>query len=69
MSLSESVAESLLEELEARFPDQCPSIEDTDREVWIKVGRVEVIRFLRKQFDVQNRNIMRPETDNPEEDD
>jgi hypothetical protein len=69
LSLSARVPESLLEELEARFPDQCPSKEDTDREVWIKVGQVEVIRFLRKQFAIQNRNLMRPETDNPEEDD
>lgn len=68
MSLSERVPEALLEELEKRFPDQCPSKEDTDREVWIKVGNVEVLRFLRKQFDVQNRNILNPETDDPEED-
>jgi hypothetical protein len=69
LSLSARVPDALLEELERRFPDQCPSKEDTDREVWIKVGQVEVIRFLRKQFAIQNRNLMRPETDNPEEDD
>ena len=69
MSLSESVPTALLEELEQRFPDQCPSKEDTNREVWIKVGQVEVIRFLRKQHELQNRNILNPESDNPEEDD
>lgn len=69
MSLSERIPDALLEELESRFPDQCPSKNDTDREVWIKVGQVEVIRFLRKQLELQSRNIMSPETDNPEEDD
>lgn len=69
MSLATRIPEALLEELEKRFPDQCPSIEDSERMIWLKAGRVDVLRFLRKQYELQNRNILNPETDNPEEED
>lgn len=59
----------LLEELERRFPNQCASIDDCDRMIWMKAGRNDVVNFLRNQYERQNRNIMKPESDNPEDED
>jgi len=44
----------LLAALEAVFPNRSPEITDTDRQVWRKVGNVEVVAFLRARFDAQN---------------
>jgi hypothetical protein len=49
-----AVPEVLLKELERRFPDRCPDPKLTDREIWMKVGAVQVVRFLRAQFDEQH---------------
>lgn len=51
------VPEVLLKELEKRFPDRCPEPAFTDREVWMQVGRVQVIRFLRHQFNEQHPSL------------
>lgn len=42
------VDKSLIEWLERRFPNQVPDPEDSDRQVWIKVGHQEVIKDLRR---------------------
>tara|TARA_Y100001938_G_scaffold123630_1_gene173052 strand:- start:1158 stop:1358 length:201 start_codon:yes stop_codon:yes gene_type:complete len=44
----------LLEELEARFPEKCPDIGATDREIWMYVGQRSVIRLLWEHY---NRSI------------
>lgn len=53
------IPEDLLEELEERFPDRCPSPSMSDREIWMEVGAQQVIRLLRAEFNRQNENIMR----------
>lgn len=40
-----------LEWLEEVFPERSPHITDTDREIWVKVGQVEVVRRLRKEYE------------------
>ena len=47
------VPRELLQWLKARFPDRAPDREDTDREVWLAVGQVEVVRHLQSLFDEQ----------------
>lgn len=42
-----TVSEDLLKYLEDVFPDRLPSKKISDRELWILIGRVEVVRFLR----------------------
>ena len=54
-----SIPKDLLEALEKKFPDECPSINDSDRDIWRKVGRAEVVRHLRFVFNRQNETIMR----------
>ncbi|MBS0180010.1 MAG: hypothetical protein JSR20_14740 [Nitrospira sp.] len=38
-----SVPLPLLERLEALFPNRIPSPNDSDREIWLKTGRAEVV--------------------------
>jgi hypothetical protein len=47
------VPEVLVRWLEEKFPDQCPRPEDTDREIWMHVGAVNVVRKLRQVLDRQ----------------
>lgn len=53
------VPQALLEELERRFPDRMPDSLNTD-ELLRKQGNVQVVRFLRKQFDTQNQTVLDP---------
>lgn len=45
---------ALLEELERRFPDRCPDPTTPDRQVWLAAGAVQVTRFLRQMYQLQN---------------
>lgn len=52
------VSKELLEELEKRFPDRLPENHTTLDQYILRQGRVEVVRFLRHQFNLQNQNIL-----------
>jgi hypothetical protein len=52
------VTKELLEELEARFPDNCPDTNLSLDEIRIKQGQVSVIRLLRSMFEAQTKNIL-----------
>ena len=52
------VHKDLLDALERQFPDRSPNPSDTDRQIWMKVGNVQVIRFLRSKFEEQNENVL-----------
>lgn len=41
------VSQEILEYLERMFPNQCPHIDDTDRQIWAAVGARNVIEHLR----------------------
>lgn len=47
------IPKNLLEALEKAFPDRCPDPGLSMDEVRIKQGEVAVVRFLRRQFDIQ----------------
>jgi len=52
------VSKELLDELEKRFPDRMPdNVREYESYLLIQ-GRVEVIRLLRHQFNLQNQNIL-----------
>lgn len=52
------VSKELLEELEKRFPDRMPENPIDQDQYVLRQGRVEVVRFLRHQFNLQNQNIL-----------
>lgn len=59
MSLAARIPLDLLTELDQRFPDQCPSINDSDRQVWINKGKREAVEFLKRVYGEQNENILK----------
>ncbi len=48
------VPQKLLEHLEAIIPDCVPDLEDSEREIFMHVGAVNVVRLLRVHWDAQN---------------
>jgi hypothetical protein len=59
MGLSTRVPEDLLKELDEKFPDKCPDVSDSDRQIWINKGKREFVEFLKFIFEEQNANIMK----------
>lgn len=53
------ISEALLKRLESLFPDKCPDLTNTEKDVWFKSGQVSVIRFLRQTYNEQlQQNIL-----------
>lgn len=44
------VDEALVKKLEELFPEKCPEISATDREIWVYVGSRSVVRMLRAVY-------------------
>lgn len=53
-----NVSKDLLDELEKRFPNAIPAQLVSLDEFRVIQGHQEVIRLLRHQFDLQNKNIL-----------
>lgn len=52
------VEEGLLEYLQRLYPDACPEPSQTDREIWINRGAVEVVRHLKHLHTLQQENLL-----------
>lgn len=48
-----NVTELLLDALDKLYPERCADPQDTEREIWIKVGQRRVVTFLQEQFSRQ----------------
>lgn len=44
------IDEALLKKLEEVFPEKCPDITASDREIWVYVGSRSVVRMLRAVY-------------------
>lgn len=53
------VSKELVERLEELFPDRCPTVKDSDRTIWINVGRADVVRFLRMKYEEDVGDVLR----------
>lgn len=40
--------EGLVELLEQTYPNKCPALTDTDREIWYKSGQASVVNWLKE---------------------
>lgn len=49
MRLLPNTVDELIEELDRDYPEQCPSPNWGEREVWIKAGQRQVVRTLRRR--------------------
>ena len=52
------ISQDLLDALDKAFPERCPNPKWDDRRIWMEVGNVEVVRFLKRKFNEQNENIL-----------
>jgi len=52
-----AVSPALVEALEELFPDRCPKLHASDREVWYHAGEAHVVEFLRMKLEEQKENI------------
>jgi hypothetical protein len=48
-----ALTQELINKLDKLFPDKCPLLTDTEREVWYKVGQRSVINYLQQTYDDQ----------------
>lgn len=51
----------LLQSLEAVYPLQLPSIHDSDRQIWHKVGQRSVVEFLKSKYEEANEDPLSKE--------
>ena len=49
------VSPEFIKELDELFPEKCPSKIDSDREIWIAVGRREMINFIKNAYQNQEK--------------
>lgn len=46
------LTEDTLNDLNRAFPERCPSITDSERQIWMYAGKRELVRFLQQQLKV-----------------
>ena len=51
-----AISEAMIKRLEQLYPDKCPDLTNTEKDVWFKSGQVSVIRFLRQTYNDQIQN-------------
>ena len=54
-----TTTEGMLKHLEMAFPTQCPSVDMTDRAIWVYAGKVQLINHIR--FKLQEAQEIIPE--------
>ncbi len=48
-----ALSQELINKLDKLFPDKCPLLTDSDRDIWYKVGQRSVINYLQQTYDQQ----------------
>ena len=49
-----AIDEALIIKLKELFPDRCPTIDMTDREIWLYSGQVKLVNILESVYIEQN---------------
>ena len=49
-----AIDEALIIKLKELFPDRCPTIDMTDREIWLYSGQVKLVKVLESVYIEQN---------------
>ena len=49
-----AIDEALIIKLKELFPDRCPTIDMTDREIWLYSGQVKLVKILESVYIDQN---------------
>jgi hypothetical protein len=53
-----AVPRVLLETLERLYPNRCPAIEMSERQIWLAAGAYSVVRKLRAEHDRQINHVL-----------
>lgn len=61
LTLPATTAE-LLDQLDRLFPHRCPSVDQTDREIWLYAGQRALIDWMREQWRRTEAATGRPDT-------
>jgi len=56
--LEPHVSKELLEYMNKMFPDKCPDVTDTERKIWVNVGKREAFNHFQRLFKKQQDNII-----------
>ena len=56
------VTKELLDHLKENFPNRCPKITESDREIWAHVGECNVITYLERLYEDLQENAMERKT-------
>lgn len=49
------IPKDLLEDIQRLFPNRCPKEQDSERRIWMEVGKQELIEFLKVQYQRQQK--------------
>ncbi|MAE55960.1 MAG: hypothetical protein CMK23_08185 [Porticoccaceae bacterium] len=52
------IDEPLIRRLNEMYPEQCPSLDAKDREIWFYSGQRSVVKMLESVYNEQNTNII-----------
>ncbi|NBP58383.1 hypothetical protein EBU71_17990 [bacterium] len=50
------IREDLITYLNSLFPDKCPDLKDSEKEIYYKSGQRSVVNHLINQFNIQQEN-------------
>tara|TARA_Y100000768_G_C23958977_1_gene674290 strand:+ start:1582 stop:1770 length:189 start_codon:yes stop_codon:yes gene_type:complete len=48
------IDEALVLRLREMYPEKCPSINDSDRQIWYDCGQISVVKMLESVYNEQN---------------
>ena len=53
-----TISEALIRYLDRQFPDRCPPLSLSEREVWAATGSRSVVEHLKMLYDEQNQRTL-----------
>jgi hypothetical protein len=54
-----TIPPELVSALDKLIPARCPSLNETDREIWLYAGKRSVVEFLKQQAELQSHDLTR----------
>lgn len=58
-----STVTKLIEELNKAYPHRCPTLKESEREIFYKAGQRSVVDFLQRLLNEANENILKEKID------
>jgi len=52
-----NIDERFVAALDEQFPDQCPDLSLSEKEVWFKAGQASVVKWLKRRLEEQENDV------------